>query len=124
MARIEDDRPYAWGQLYAALLAIKGLAKTGRVEPVAPRQLEATARNPRNICWALLAEAAQQAFLARERGGTVADAAVVVMTDAIRLIPARRVSRGGLDQKQTEEFRRGYEAQLAEYRKAWEGLVG
>ncbi|WP_395360709.1 hypothetical protein ACHGLA_12965 [Streptomyces sp. YH02] len=124
MVRIEDGMPYAWGQLYAALLTVKGLAEAGRVEPVSGRQLERTAGNPRNICWDLLGEVGQQAFLARERGGTVAEAALVVMTDAVGLLPPRRVSRDGLKQREAEEFRQGYEARLAEYRKAWEDLVG
>ncbi|WP_055603960.1 hypothetical protein [Streptomyces aureus] len=124
MARVEDGRPYGWGQLYAALLTIKGLAEAGRVEPVSAQQLDRTAGNPRNICWQLLGEAGHQAFLARERGGTVADAAVVVMADAVGLIPARRASRDGLTKDQAEEFRQGYEARIAAYRKAWEGLVG
>ncbi|WP_329278978.1 hypothetical protein [Streptomyces sp. NBC_00691] len=124
MARVEDGRPYAWGQLYAALLTIRGLAAAGRVEPVSVQQLDRAAGNPRNICWQLLGEAGHQAFLARERGGTVADAAVVVMADAVGLVPAQRVSRDGLNKDEAREFRQGYEARLAAYRKAWEGLVG
>jgi len=48
----------------------------------------------------------------------------VVMTDAVGLIPARRESRSGLKQQEAKEFRQGYEARLAVYRKEWEGLVG
>ncbi|MFC9791676.1 hypothetical protein ACFVJI_03415 [Streptomyces sp. NPDC127584] len=124
MARVEDGMPYAWGQLYAALHAVGGLARAGRVEPAEARQLERTAGNPRNVCWQLLGEAGQQAFLARERGGVVAEAAAAVMADAARLLPARRVSRDGLRQDEAAAFRQGYEERLGAYRKEWAGIVG
>ncbi|MFF3836270.1 hypothetical protein [Streptomyces sp. NPDC001930] len=124
MTRIEDGRPYAWGQLYAALLALRGLAVAGRVDPAPEAELTRTAGKPRSVFEDCLRNVGVQVFAARQKGGTVAEAAAAVFADAGRLIRPERMSREGLTPREAEEFRQGYEARLAEYRKAWEGLVG
>ncbi|WP_309057701.1 hypothetical protein [Streptomyces sp.] len=62
-------------------------------------------------------------FAARERGGPVAEAAVVVMADVSRLVPPRRETRDGLGGPAAQHFRQGYEARLAAYRESWADLV-
>ncbi|MEU2545450.1 hypothetical protein ABZ618_08415 [Streptomyces roseolus] len=124
MGRVEDGMPYRWGQLYAALVAMRSLAGTGRIAPASPREVAATTGNPYNDCKGLLREVGLHLFAARERGGTSADAAVVIMDDIARLTPPRRESRGTLDQQEAKEFVQGHEDRFAAYRKAWEPLTG
>ncbi|MFF0423660.1 hypothetical protein ACFYUJ_04505 [Streptomyces sp. NPDC004520] len=123
MGKVEDGKPYQWGRLYAALRAVQGLAVTGRVVPATAKELEATAGNPRYVFRTFLRTAGLDVLAARERGGAVAEAAVVAFADVARLIPPQRMDGNQITPK-AEHFRQGYEAQLAEYRKAWEGLVG
>ncbi|MEU9296192.1 hypothetical protein [Streptomyces sp. NPDC048266] len=123
MARVEDGRPYAWGRLHAALWALKTLAETGRIVPLSEGEVGRKADNPRNIAWALLRGAGHQVFLAREKGGVRAEAAAVLFADIAKLILPERMRRDGLGDVGAAAFRQGYEAQLAEYRKQWEGLV-
>ncbi|MEU2114897.1 hypothetical protein ACFWV1_21735 [Streptomyces sp. NPDC058700] len=122
MTRVEDGRPYAWGRLYAALRTLRGLAVAGRVASVPAAEVRQTAGNPRNITRALLRNVGLQLFAARERGGTHAGAAAVVFADIATLVPPERMPLGTLSRAEAEEFRQGYEAQIAGYRKEWEGF--
>ncbi|MFF0474224.1 hypothetical protein [Streptomyces sp. NPDC004284] len=124
MGKVEDGKPYRWGRLYAALRAVHGFAATGRVAPATDRELKVTTGKPRSVFESFLQSAGLDVLAARQRGGPVAEAAAAVFADVARLIPPRPMERGGLTQAEAEQFRQGYEAQLAEYRKAWEGLVG
>lgn len=124
MGRVEDGMPYRWGGLFAALVALRSLAKDGRIEEAPARVVTATTSNPYNDCRGLLREIGHPLFDARERGGSAADAAVVIMGDIARLIPAGREGRGTLTKAQAQEFVQGYEARFAEYRKAWGSLTG
>ncbi|GGU87222.1 hypothetical protein GCM10010275_23930 [Streptomyces litmocidini] len=122
MGKAEEDRPYRWGRLYAALRAVHGFAAAGRVTPATDRELEDTASRPRTVFRGFLRNAGLDVLAARERGGAVAEAAATAFADVARLIPPRRME-GDQITPRAERFRQGYEAQLAEYRKAWEGLV-
>ncbi|MER5205861.1 hypothetical protein [Streptomyces sp. NPDC002825] len=123
MARVEEEKPYQWGRLYAALRAVQGFAATGRVVPATDRELRDTASRPRTVfVEGFLRNAGLDVFAARQRGGAVAEAAAVAFADVARLIPPQRMDRKQIT-TQEQQFRQGYEAQLAEYRKAWEGLV-
>ncbi|WP_328944561.1 hypothetical protein OG259_26730 [Streptomyces sp. NBC_00250] len=123
MGKVEDGKPYQWGRLYAALRAVRGLASAGRVVPATERELKDTASRPRSVFEGFLRTAGLDVFAARQRGGPVAEAAAAAFADVARLIPPRRMDSDQIT-PQAEHFRQGYEAQLAEYRKAWEGLVG
>ncbi|MGW8768921.1 hypothetical protein ACWGN5_41355 [Streptomyces sp. NPDC055815] len=122
MGKVEDGKPYQWGRLYAALRAVHGFAATGRLVPATDRELKDTAGRPRTVFEGFLRNAGLDVFAARQRGGAVAEAAAVAFADVARLIPPRRMDSDQIT-PQAEQFRQGYEAQLAEYRKAWEGLV-
>ncbi|MFH8257021.1 hypothetical protein [Streptomyces roseolus] len=124
MGSVEDGKPYRWGSLFAALGAMRSLARSGRIEEAPAREVAAAASNPYNDCRRLLREIGEPFFLARERSGSAADAALVIMGDIARLTPAGRASRNGLDQDEAKAFVQGYEARFAEYRKAWESLTG
>ncbi|MFF5784123.1 hypothetical protein ACFY8P_04040 [Streptomyces sp. NPDC012693] len=123
MPRVEDGKPYAWGRLYAALGALDGLAAVGRVTPVPEEGMRRTVGKPRTVCEEFLSEVGDRVFTARQKGGVVAEAAAVVFADVGRLILPEPMARHGLAPDLAEAFRQGYEAQLAEYRKQWEGLV-
>ncbi|MCZ0979710.1 hypothetical protein O1L60_13445 [Streptomyces diastatochromogenes] len=86
------------------------------------RELEDTASRPRSAFESFLRTAGLDVFAARQRGGAVAEAAAVAFADVARLIPPRSMDRKNVT-PEAEHFRLGYEAQHAEYRKAWEGLV-
>ncbi|WP_093875989.1 hypothetical protein [Streptomyces sp. TLI_105] len=122
MGKVEDGRPYQWGRLYAALRAVRGFASAGRVTPATDRELKDTTSRPRTVFEGFLRTAGLDVLAARGRGGAVAEAAAVAFADVALLIPPEAMSRENLT-PQTEHFRQGYEAQLAAYRKAWEGLV-
>ncbi|MFH8620494.1 hypothetical protein ACH4A8_01095 [Streptomyces vietnamensis] len=122
MARVEDGRAYQWGRLYAALRAVRGFATAGRLTPVTDRDLKKTTDSPRAAFLEFLRDAGPDVLTARERGGAVAEAAAEAFADVARLIPPKAMSRENVT-AEAEHFRQGYEAQLAEYRKAWEGLV-
>ncbi|WP_030685260.1 hypothetical protein [Streptomyces globisporus] len=123
MGKAEEGRPYQWGRLYAALRAVRGFASAGRAIPVTDRELKDTTGRPRAVFEGYLRTAGLDVLAARERGGTVAEAAAEAFADVARLMPPKAMSRGNLTQAEAEHFRQGYEAQLAAYRKAWEGLV-
>ncbi|MFI1714144.1 hypothetical protein ACIGW4_09445 [Streptomyces sp. NPDC053513] len=123
MGKVEDGRPYRWGRLYAGLRAVRGFASTGRVAPATARDLKDTTGRPRAVFEGYLRTTGLDVLAARERGGAVAEAASDAFADVARLIPPGAMSRGNLTLAEAEHFRQGYEAQLAEYRKAWEGLV-
>ncbi|MFE0738476.1 MULTISPECIES: hypothetical protein [Streptomyces] len=123
MVRVEDGRGYRWGQLYAALVAMRGLAEGGRIVPAPPNEVRAATHNPYNDSLRLLRDVGHRLFTAREKGGAVAEAAVVVMADVARLVPARREPRDGLGAPAAQHFRQGYEARLAAYRESWAELV-
>jgi hypothetical protein len=122
VGKVEDGKPYQWGRLYAALRAVRGFASAGRVVAVTDRELRDTVSRPRSVFEGFLRTAGQDVFAARQRGGPVAEAAAVAFADVARLIPPRRMD-GDQITPEVEHFRQGYEAQLAEYRKAWDGLV-
>ncbi|MER7946707.1 hypothetical protein ABTY59_04845 [Streptomyces sp. NPDC096079] len=122
MGKVEDGKPYQWGRLYAALRAVRGFASAGRVVPATDRELQDTASRPRSVFEGFLRTAGLDVLAARQRGGPVAEAAAVVFADVARLIPPRTMDRRNVT-PEAEPFRLGYEAQHAEYRKAWEGLV-
>ncbi|GAA3395424.1 hypothetical protein [Streptomyces roseoviridis] len=124
MSRVEEGRPYAWGELYAALLVLEGIAGTGRIAPVPEQQVRRTAYMPRSVFEDHLRGVGGQVFTARQKGGTVAEAAAVVFADIARLIRPERMPLHGLGQGAAEEFRQGYEARVAAYRKAWAELAG
>ncbi|MFE0646111.1 hypothetical protein ACFW2Y_31585 [Streptomyces sp. NPDC058877] len=124
MGQVEDGRPYRWGRLYAALRAGQGFAAVGRVVPVTAGELKRATGSPRAVFEGFLRTAGLDVLAARQRGGTVAEAAAVAFADVARLLPPEPMARTNLTRAEAEHFRRGYEAQLAEYRKAWEGLVG
>ncbi|WP_309053320.1 hypothetical protein [Streptomyces sp.] len=123
MMRVEDGRGYRWGQLFAALVAMRGLAEGGRIVPAPPGEVRAATYNPYNDSLRLLRDVGHRLFAARERGGPVAEAAVVVMADVSRLVPPRRETRDGLGGPAAQHFRQGYEARLAAYRESWADLV-
>ncbi|MFF0560115.1 hypothetical protein [Streptomyces sp. NPDC004266] len=122
MGKVEDGKPYQWGRLYAALRAVRGFASAGRVVPATDRELEDTASRPRSVFEGLLRTTGLDVLAARQRGGPVAEAAAAAFSDVARLIPPRTMDRRNIT-PEAEHFRLGYEAQHAEYRKAWEGLV-
>ncbi|MEV7571016.1 hypothetical protein [Streptomyces tanashiensis] len=122
MGKVEDGKPYQWGRLYAALRAVRGLASAGRVAPVTDRELKDTVGRPRTVFRGFLQTAGLDVLAARQRGGPVAEAAAAAFADVARLIPPQPMD-GSQITPQAKHFRQGYEAQLAEYRKAWEGLV-
>ncbi|MFE7515456.1 hypothetical protein [Streptomyces sp. NPDC057540] len=122
MGKVEDGKPYQWGRLYAALRVVRGLASAGRVVPATDRELEDTASRPRSVFEGFLRTAGLDVLAARQRGGPVAEAAATAFADVARLLPPRTMDRKNVT-PEAEQFRLGYEAQHAEYRKAWEGLV-
>ncbi|MFF5971853.1 hypothetical protein ACFY7C_10045 [Streptomyces sp. NPDC012769] len=124
MSRVEEGRPYAWGELYAALLALEGIAAGGRIGAVPEQQVRRTAYMPRSVFEDHLRNVGGQVFTARQKGGTVAEAAATVFADIGRLIRPERMPLHGLGQSAAEEFRRGYAARAATYREAWAELAG
>ncbi len=52
--RVEDGRGYRWGQLFAALVAMRGLAEGGRIVPAPPGEVRAATYNPYNDSLRLL----------------------------------------------------------------------
>ncbi|MFJ8127759.1 hypothetical protein [Streptomyces hydrogenans] len=124
MGQVEDGKPYRWGGLFAALVAMRSLGNTGRIEEAPAREVASAVSNPLNDSLRLLRGVGERLFAARERGGSAADAAVVIMTDIARLTPPRREARGTLGHLEAKEFVQGYEARFAEYRKTWESLTG
>ncbi|GGS80402.1 hypothetical protein GCM10010222_22110 [Streptomyces tanashiensis] len=122
MGKVEDGKPYQWGRLYAALRAVRGLASAGRVVPATDRELKDTVSRPRTVFRGFLQSSGLDVLAARERGGPVAAAAAVAFADVARLIPPQPMDGNQITPRE-QHFRQGYEAQLAEYRKAWEGLV-
>ncbi|MEV6245542.1 hypothetical protein AB0M38_04975 [Streptomyces sp. NPDC051742] len=123
MTRVEDGKYYAWGRLYAALGALGGLAGAGRVAAVPEAAMRTAVGKPRTVCEELLREVGNRVFTARQKGGTVAEAAAVVLADVGRLIRPEPMGRGCLGEGHEKEFRQGYVAQLAEYRERWGELV-
>ncbi|MFJ9433513.1 hypothetical protein ACIRQY_28195 [Streptomyces sp. NPDC101490] len=123
MGRIEDGKPYRWGQVYAALLAVKGLAESGRVEPVPERRLRAAAGRPLGEFEALLPHLGLQILAARQKGGAVAGATATAAGDVARFMPPERMSWSGLGPSETAGFQQGYEERIAAYRREWEALV-
>ncbi|MFE6225227.1 MULTISPECIES: hypothetical protein [unclassified Streptomyces] len=123
MGQAEDGTPYRWGQVYAALVAMKGLAEHGRIAPVTEREVTKAAGKPLGTFEALLPDVGEQILAARQRGGAVADAAAAAFADIGRRIPPGRMSWAGLAPRLTPEFRQGYEERIAAYREAWEDIV-
>ncbi|MFE3072361.1 hypothetical protein [Streptomyces sp. NPDC059247] len=124
MGRVEDGKPYRWGQVYAALLAVKGLAEGGRIEPVPEARLKAAAGRPLGEFEALLPHFGLQILAARQKGGAVAGATATAAADVARFIPPERMAWGGLGPAEAAGFRLGYEERITAYRKEWEALVG
>ncbi|GAA3061398.1 hypothetical protein GCM10017562_28170 [Streptomyces roseofulvus] len=123
MGRVEDGTPYRWGQLYAALVAVRGLAKGGRVVPATERETKDATGAPRGTFEAMLPHLGIQVLTARQKGGKVAEATETAVADIGRLIPPEHMSRGGLKPPEAAAFRLGYAERTAAYRKEWEDVV-
>ncbi|MFF2776985.1 hypothetical protein ACFVU3_18995 [Streptomyces sp. NPDC058052] len=123
MGRVEDGTPYRWGQLYGALVAVRGLARGGRVVPATERETKDAAGAPRGTFEALLPHLGMQILTARQKGGKVAEATAAAVADIGRLVPPERMALGGLGPEKTAAFRLGYAERTAAYRKEWEDIV-
>ncbi|MFC7920616.1 hypothetical protein [Streptomyces cinereoruber] len=119
---VKEGRPYGWGRLHAAFQVLEGLA-VGRTALGLPPELKKTTNTPRNNVELLLPKAGLHLLLARERGGSHAEAAAVVFGDIARLVAPERMSRDNLNPQEITEFRQGHAHQIGLYREKWGALV-